>query len=91
MTENKEIYWRILGYLIGIPLSVIACILLGFVVVGAIWLLPNFFIGLRDWIMNGTYPFVEVIKWSIIWTRISIVSGIVIAAITYIKICSENN
>ena len=91
MSKNKEMVWKetifdVLRYIIGIPLTIIASIIFGFMVVGFVWLIPNFIAGVLDWIINGTFPFVEVIEWTIIWTRVSIVFGIMIGIIGVITL-----
>lgn len=96
LIKNKEFDWKPivvkgLIYLIGIPLSIIASVIFGFMIVGFIWFIPNFFAGVLDWLINGTYPFIEIIEWNVVWTRTSIVLGIIIAMIMFINIFSESD
>ena len=96
MTKNEEFNWKPiivkgLVYLFGIPLSIVACALFGFMIIGLFFIIPNFIAGILDWVINGTYPFVEIIKWNIIWTRLSIVLGIIIAIGVLISIFETND
>ena len=90
MTKNKKINWKLkIGmYIIGIPVSILLCLFFGFALVGIFWGVLNLIYGTIVWIGTGT--FVELLEWTAILTRFSIILGIIIGVITFGMIVNDD-
>lgn len=78
---------RIYEFLLGIPLLFLFGLVMGFVVVGLCFIIFNLVGGTFNWIIEGIFKII--VEWTIIWTRVSIVGGIIIGLFFVIAFLSE--
>ncbi len=94
MVRNKELTWKeIVGrgaiYIIGIPIAFALCIVGGFMIIGLIWVVLNTPLAILDWVVDGTIS-EKYFLWTMSWTRVSILTGIVLAIIVFFNLVEES-